>query len=531
MYGSLLERRNLLLVDQRGTGRSEPIDCPQLQDLEIAYAEAAAACGAQLGERADDYTTALSADDLAAVIEALELNKVDVYGDSYGTFFAQVFVGRHPELIRTVVLDASYPTYGESGWYPTQGPAVRRAFDAVCDRSRACRTAGRAFRPTLDRVLDIVRQRPWRGRGHDADGRRMMVTVDGPALASVAYGATYTPAFYRELTAALRSGLAGDRAPLLRLVAEATGGDSDAGPVAAYSEGLDAAVACHDYPQVYDMSAPPAVRREQYAAALVARQASHPHTYGPFTVAEYAGSDWQYLDWCTDWPTAPPDNPAGPPVPPSSYPDVPVLVLTGELDTITTPAEATLVTRQFPYARRVVVRNSFHVTAIGDTDDCAQRIVRFWIASNGVVLPPALRACARDVPPVRALGRFTRHLGPDTTPRRVAQAAAQTVADLQDRWWNNYSGRGVGLRGGNWRFAGDDRVRFTLDRVRYVRNVGVSGIGVWDRYARTMAVELTFEGSWDGRLKGTWDTSSRSAVAVLTGDLDGHSIRVTFPAP
>ena len=71
----------------------------------------------------------------------------------------------------------------------------------------------------------------------------MMVTVDGPALVSVAYGATYSPAFYRELTAALRSALAGDRAPLLRLVAEATGGDSDAGPVAAYSEGLDAAVA------------------------------------------------------------------------------------------------------------------------------------------------------------------------------------------------------------------------------------------------------------------------------------------------
>ena len=64
-----------------------------------------------------------------------------------------------------------------------------------------------------------------------------------------------------------------------------------------------------------------------------------------------------------------------------------MLVLTGELDTITTPAEATLVTRQFPYARRVVVRNSFHVTAIGDTDDCAQRIVRHWISTQGVVIP------------------------------------------------------------------------------------------------------------------------------------------------
>ena len=132
----------------------------------------------------------------------------------------------------------------------------------------------------------------------------MIVTVDGPSLVSVAYGATYTPALYRELTAALRSALDGDRAPLLRLVAEATGGDTDAGPVAAYSEGLDAAVACHDYPQVYDMTAPPAVRRQQYVDALAARQTSYPETFGPFTVGEYADSDWQTLDWCTDWPVA-----------------------------------------------------------------------------------------------------------------------------------------------------------------------------------------------------------------------------------
>ena len=257
MYGSLLERRNLLLVDQRGTGRSEPINCPQLQDLKIAYADAAAACGARLGERADDYTTALSADDLAAVIEALELTKVDVYGDSYGTFFAQVFVGRHPELVRTVVLDASYPTYGETGWYPTQGPAVRRAFDVVCDR----------FAPAGRRDRFPAEAAPGAGGGTGAAvaraglrrrRRRTAVTVDAPALLMVAYGATYTPAFYRELTAALRSGLAGDRAPLRRLVAEATGGNTDAGPVAEYSEGLYAAVACHDYPQLYDMTAPPA---------------------------------------------------------------------------------------------------------------------------------------------------------------------------------------------------------------------------------------------------------------------------------
>jgi pimeloyl-ACP methyl ester carboxylesterase len=531
MYGDLLEHRNLLLVDQRGTGRSAPVRCPRLQNLREPYADAAAACGAALGDRADDYTTALSADDLAAVIGKLGLKKVDVYGDSYGTFFTQVFVGRHPDLVRTVVLDASYPTFGENGWYPTQGGAMRRAFDTVCERSAPCRTGGAAFEPTLRRVLAEVRDQPWHGRSHDADGRPMDVVVDGSTLVDVAFGATYAPAFYRELTAALRSGSEGDRKPLLRLVAEATGGGTDSGAYSAYSEGLDAAVACHDYPQLYDMTASPAVRRQQYAAALAARQVSHPHTYGPFTIGEYAGSGWQYLDWCTDWPAAPADNPAGPPMPPSGgYPDVPVLILTGELDTITTPAEATLVARQFPYARRVVLRNSFHVTAVGDTDDCAQRIVRFWIDGNGVVIPNALKACARRIPPVRALARFPR-FGTVAYPTKVARVAALTVADLQDRWWNNYSGHGVGLRGGRFTYAGYDRVRFALDGFRLARGLAVSGTAVWDRVAGTMTVDLRVRGVARGRLAGSWDTQAVGARAVLDGRLDKSAVHLDVPAP
>ena len=67
-----------------------------------------------------------------------------------------------------------------------------------------------------------VRSKPWRGTAYDADGRRMRVAVERPGLVDVAFGATYTPAFYRELTAALRSGLAGDRR-----AAAAAGGRGD----------------------------------------------------------------------------------------------------------------------------------------------------------------------------------------------------------------------------------------------------------------------------------------------------------------
>jgi hypothetical protein len=207
-----------------------------------------------------------------------------------------------------------------------------------------------------------------------------------------------------------------------------------------------------------------------------------------------------------------------------------VLILTGELDTITTPAEATLVARQVPYARRVVMRNSFHVTAVGDTDDCAQRILRFWIDSNGVVIPDALKACSRTVPPVRALGAFPR-FGAVAYPTKVARIAVLTVADLQDRWWNNHSGHGVGLRGGTFGYTGDDRVRFSLDGVRLARGLSVWGTAVWDRIAGTMDVDLRVRGVAFGRLSGSWDTLSVGATAVLDARLDRRDLTLSVPAP
>ena len=507
MYGHLLDRRNLLLVDQRGTGRSDPISCPALQNLTGPYAPAAARCAHLLGPHADDYTSARSADDLAAIIRRLGLGPIDLYGDSYGTFFAQVFAGRHGDLLRSIVLDSAYPTYGESAWYPTQTAAMQYSFDQACRRSRACASGGRAFLPTLNSVLRIVRRSPYRGVSHDGDGNRMHVVVDGRNLVSLAFGATFGPEFYREMTAALRSALAGYRAPLLRLVAQATGGSTDAGPVVDYSEGLDAAVSCHDYPQLYDMAKPPTVRVRQLAASVASRERSNPGTYAPFTIGEYLRSDWEELNWCTQWTTAPASNPAAPPRPPSGhYPAVPVLVLSGEFDSITTPAEGAIVARQFPDARQVLVANSFHVTAVGDTDHCAVRVVRAFVTDPRNGLTPHVLACTRTVAPIRTMGSFPR-----IAHRRNAPAiAAATVADVVDSWWNNYTGTGFGLRGGRYSYTGDRVTVFKLRSYRFVGNLSVSGTAAWDRYRGTMRVQLTLHGSAaTGHLTGMGDQDAR----------------------
>ena len=114
----------------------------------------------------------------------------------------------------------------------------------------------------------------------------------------------------------------------------------------------------------------------------------------------------------------------------------------------------------------------------------------------------------------------------------MGPAAAATVADLQDRWWNNYSGEGIGLRGGSWTYTGDRVVAFTLERVRLLAGTAVSGRAVWHRYGKRMDVDLRVGGAGPrGRLRGHWDTRRSGATAVLSGVLDGRAIRLTFPAP
>jgi pimeloyl-ACP methyl ester carboxylesterase len=557
MYGDLLDRRNMLLVDQRGTGLSAPIDCPELQELESSYPAAARRCAQRLGDRSHLYGTALSADDLAAVVTALGLGKVDVYGDSYGTFFAQVYAGRHPGQVRSVALDSAYPTFGETAWYPTQGPALRRAFDTVCRRTPSCAQLGGS---TTDRIAALeraVRTSPIRGRVFGADGRRHRVVLDAPGLVYLAFNATYTSVTYRELDASIRAWFARrDKAPLLRLWAETLypgGGNS---LPSEYSEGADAAVSCSDYPQLYDMRATPAQRLAQLRAAVAARVATKPGTYAPFRIREYLRSDWATQDWCRTWPSAPAPYVQGPVRPPGGrYPaGVPVLVLSGELDTITTAAEGDIVARQWPRSRHIVVANSFHVTAIGDIDSCAEGLLRRFVSSGTTALPGRVTRCAAHVAPVRAAAAYRVSSGDapaaaalpgstrSQTRLRAVTSAAEAVADVLDRWVQTYEVGGVGLRGGRWKARGYNVVTFTLTRFRLVDDLAVSGSVRWSRYGNRVRVDLRLAqttrrgapiagAAVAGRLAGTWDTRAKGARAVLAGRLGGAPVRASLLAP
>ena len=549
LFAPLLDRRDLLLMDNRGTGLSGAIACPALQAMRGQTVAAVGACGRSLGPAASLYGTALAADDLAALLAALGAGRIDLYGDSYGTFFGQVFAARHPDRLRSLMLDGAYPVIGEDPFYGAAGAAVRRTLDLACRRAPTCRDLPGASLDRIGRLLDRLRAHPITATAPDRDGTPMTVTLDPPAIGNVLYDGTSGSLNAREIDAAARALLdADDPAPLLRLVAENIRTEGDGlpeGPPTHYSRGLNSAVSCMDYPQLYDMTAPAATRRAQAASRIAAKQAADPGVYAPLTIPEWLRLplDISVLEQCAAWPLPAPPYPPGRPIPPgAAYPAVPTLVLSGEMDILTTPEEGGIVARQFPAARRIVLANSFHVDAIGDTDGCAAVIVRRFVASGG---DPGDTSCAARIKPLRLPPGFPRHARdtPPATPlpgnaapeadRALAAAAVQTAGDALARWWFTEDGL-PGLRGGRLSVAMDgEAVAVTLHALRWAEDLAVSGRVVWNQATGAVRARLTLSGpdGHGGVLQAHWNDRAAEARATLSGTIAGRVLAAETDAP
>lgn len=536
LFGPLLDRYDLLLVDNRGTGSSGAIDCPALQSYQGDYERNARRCGEQLSSSSDLYGTAFAADDLAAVLDALDIGRVHLYGDSYGTFFAQTFAVRHPDRLETLILDAPYPVEGQDPWYRDAARAVRDAFRLVCERDLRCAATGEDQAALLARMAERLRLQPLRGTAYDADGVKRHVVVDGAALALLANDAGYGEPVYRELAAALRALEAGDTGPILRLVAE-DGYYGDAGPVDEYSEGLYLAVACNDYPQLWDLLSPLGPREAQYESSVAELRASDPAAFAPFSIDDWLGADWAGYRSCITWPAP---SRFVPPLPePRTYPPVPTLLLVGDLDSVTSPEQAHAAAARFPDSTVVDIANGTHVMAINDMRGCASVIVRRFVRTGAA----GDTSCAASAYRFKLVERFAREAaelppvpgghGLTLRDRRAIAAAAATVLDPIPRWLTMAGYQGVGLRGGTFTTEGWEVARFQLDRLRWVEDVEVSGRVIWDRRTGAIraVVSLSGRATDAGRLTLRWNELDPDGLARATGELGGRRVNVTFPAP
>jgi pimeloyl-ACP methyl ester carboxylesterase len=533
LFAPLLARRDVLLVDARGTGTSSVITCPELESFQGDYIDNVGLCGAQLGAASDVYGTAFAADDLAAVLDLLKIDRIDLYGDSYGTFFGQTFAIRHPDRIRTLTLDAAYPVEDQDPWYRDENRAMRSAFRLVCQRDPGCAALGGDVIDRLAALADALRDDPLAGQAYDADGVLRDVEVDAPFLSYLMGVATYGTTVYEELDGAGRAWLEhGDPAPLLRIAAEQTDW-SDAGVPEEFSNGLYVSVICNDYPQLWDINAPLDQRPAQFDASVADLRATDADAFAPFTVDDWLASPWTEFESCIKWPAP---DPFVPPVEsPAVYPTVPTLVLVGDLDSITSAEGAHIVADRFPNSTFVEVANTGHVTALVDYSRCASDIVVAFVNTRAA----GDTSCASQYQEVRTTDEFPARLndvgaapGPGTArQRRVASAVTSTVGDLFPRWFAMLGEAGVGLRGGTFTTTGLDVVHFNLANLRWVENLAVSGRVKWDRATGAVTATVTCARAADCRLTVTWNYNAAHATATITGTIDGQRVSLTQPAP
>ena len=548
MLGGLLQHRNLLVVDARGTGRSTPLDCEPLQSLNpisanATFERAVAGCGAQLNHTfhsthggyvhaSDLFTTANSARDLAAVLRALHQSKVDLYGDSYGTYFAQSFLSRYPKMLRSVVLDSAYEARDLDPWYVTTVRTARRAFAAVCVQAAACRAAtGSQANEAWARITTLthlLRLHPIVGTAPGVDAKPVPERIDVTALVNIVNDAGYDPDPYRQLDAAVRAYLDHrDATPLIRLYAQDIGYDYSDYQARApyYSDGLYMAVACTDYPQLFDMRSGRAARTAELAHAVKSLPTA---TFAPFTTREWL-SVLPYTETftgCLSWPK--PAHPADPAVPTRASMDathVPVLILNGALDSLTPAAGGAHIQRQIgSAARQIVVPGMVHLVGLDDRYGCGASLVQQFFASHG--RGRVDQTCVARVPEIHAVGTFPRTVSsalPASGPapsslRRQAAVAIAAVGDAATRYNYVDGNRDLGLRGGRVTYRpGDGMVTATLHAVRWTDDATISGMARSDVLGLMVTAHVTLKPDHGpaNTFVIAWNTSGRGTKALV----------------
>ena len=364
-------RRDLVLIDQRGTGHSAPLQCdvPSPEESveravdrsrEIAALDACRAALQKLpwGDLRF-YTTTIAMADADAVRAALGADQVDLLGISYGTRAALEYLRAYPTHVRRVVIDGVAPpdmVLPESGDVDRQ--AALQALMRDCAAEAACATAHPALAQhwsallaSLPKPIDVA---------DPVTGQARHVTLTRDALRGLVSKALYSPSLGAILPHAIDEAAGGRFGALVAISASAGEQPAD------FSEGQHYAVVCsEDMPRL-----PP-------AAGAAADE----------------GAQGLYRAVCAHWPRG--DVPAAFYTMPASA--APVLLLSGGIDPVTPPRHAERVAKALgAKARSVVVANSGHnVTAIACMRDAVFHYVN---AATDAEAQAVDMGCAAKVP-------------------------------------------------------------------------------------------------------------------------------------
>jgi pimeloyl-ACP methyl ester carboxylesterase len=353
--------RDIVFLDQRGTGGSHPLKCleapedaplSELLRLEPREGELEA-CLAGYDADVRHYTTPVAMDDLDEVRRALGYGRINLYGVSYGTRAALVYLRQHGEHVRTATLDGVAPL---SLYLPLSmardAEVVLAGVFERCRGDAACAQAFPGLEPRFRELLARLDTAPAQATlAHPRTGERVDVALHRDHLMGTVRTVLYDASATAMVPLLLDRASGGDFAPLLAML-EATGGSASGG----IALGMFYSVVCaEDAPFI----PPGALAREAEGTTVGVAQAE------------------RILDACAVWPRG--EVPADYRQPVRS--DVPVLLLSGALDPVTPPRWGEDAAKTLTRSKHVVVPGVGHNT-LGQA--CARSLVRDFITTGSV---------------------------------------------------------------------------------------------------------------------------------------------------
>jgi pimeloyl-ACP methyl ester carboxylesterase len=398
LFSRLNNRRDIVFVDQRGTGKSAPLTCKDPEDVTLAeQAEAerqlrlVAECKAALLKQPwlrneidlGFFTTTIAVQDLDAVRRQLGAERIDLVGGSYGTRVALEVLRQFPQTVRRTVIDGVAPAdMALPASFSTDNQAAFDRLLDACAADPACAKAHPDLRARFAALLQGL-PRPVKAQ-HPLTGVEEQFTLTRELVLDAVRGTLYAPALAAALPEAIEAAARGDYAGLVGL--SATLGSGKAMRLAT---GMHLSVVCaEDLPRL-------------------AATGDKPGSDFGTTFAR------RYEKLCAVWPRGA--------VAPEFYslPKSPsaTLVLSGGIDPVTPPRHGERVAKALgPLARHVVVANAGHgVMAIGCMRDV---IFRFVDAASDADALAVDAGCTARVPRPPAFVSLRSALAKASEPSR-----------------------------------------------------------------------------------------------------------------
>lgn len=351
--------RDIVLLDQRGTGGSNRLDCPAtvnngLSTDNTAFAHLAKTCLAQLKGDPRFYTTTVAVKDLDAVRAALGYRQIDLYGISYGTRVALEYLRDFPQAVRSVVLDGVVPADWNVG--ADVSLDAQRALDGVfarCAKQEDCHKAFPNLVSEFDNLQQDLKQRPVTVRLRDPVSAMPIVqTLDWNQVAGAIRLMSYMS----------------DTAALLPLLIHQAASAHDYAPLMAQS-------------LIFTRSVNENIAQGMYTSVLCTEDAPfYAHAAEIRRATEsYVGSRpvESLVKTCAAWPRGIMQADFKKPV----VSDKPVLLLSGEDDPITPPANAAHAARTLGNSLGIVVPGQGHGNA---TRGCVPKLMAQFVNQASV---------------------------------------------------------------------------------------------------------------------------------------------------